>query len=84
MTAPAAYQVVANGLLVDEEDLPEGRRRTRWRQGVPISSWLFAMAAARFAVHHAGEADSVPLASWVFPQDRAVAMPALRRRRRGP
>lgn len=77
VTAPAAYQVVANGRLVDEEDLPEGRRRTRWRQGVPISSWLFAMAAGRFAVHHAGEAASVPLQSWVFPQDRAVVMPAL-------
>ena len=33
VTAPAAYQVVANGRLVEEEDLPEGRRRTRWRQG---------------------------------------------------
>ena len=34
------------------------------------------MAAARFAVHHAGQAASVPLQSWVFPKDRAVVMPA--------
>jgi aminopeptidase N len=76
VTAPASYQVVANGLLADEEDLPGGQRRTRWKQSVPISTWLFAMGAARFAVRHAGEAASVPLQSWVFPQDRSVVMPA--------
>jgi aminopeptidase N len=76
VTAPAVYQVVANGLLVDEEDLAGGRRRTRWKQSVPISTWLYALGAARFAVRHAGEAATVPLQSWVFPQDRAVVMPA--------
>jgi aminopeptidase N len=70
VTAPARYQVVANGLLVEELDLPNGRRRTHWKQAAPIASWLYALGVARFAVHHAGLVTGVPLQSWVFPQDR--------------
>jgi aminopeptidase N len=70
VTAPAHYQVVSNGLLVEETDVGDGRRRTHWKQSVPIASWLYAVGIARFAVHHAGSAAGVPLQSWVFPQDR--------------
>jgi aminopeptidase N len=70
VTAPAHYQVVSNGLLVEETDLADGRRRTHWKQSVPISSWLYALGVARFTVHHAGATEGVPLQTWVFPQDR--------------
>src|SRR5208283_1328763 len=40
ITAPARYQVVANGLLQEEIDLGDGRRLTHWKQSVPIASWL--------------------------------------------
>ena len=43
VTAPAQYQVVANGLLVEELDMPAGQRRTHWKQSVPIASWLYAL-----------------------------------------
>jgi aminopeptidase N len=70
VTAPARYQVIANGLLIEEIDLEGGFRQTHWRQSLPISSWLYAIGVARFAVHHAGTVRGVPLQSWVFPQDR--------------
>jgi len=70
VTAPAHYQVVANGLLVEEVDLPTGWRRTHYRQSAPIASWLYALGMARFSVHHAGTVRGVPLQSWVFPQDQ--------------
>lgn len=69
ITTRADYQVVANGALVEELDLPGGQRRTHWRQDVPISSWLYAVGVARFAVRHAGLVRGVPLEYWVFPQD---------------
>jgi aminopeptidase N len=71
VTAPAEYQVVSNGALVEEIDLGNGRRQTHWRQSVPIASWLFTLGVARFDVHHAGRVQNVPLQTWVFPQDRA-------------
>jgi len=70
VTAPAQFQVVSNGTLVEEIDLADGRRRTHWKQSVPIASWLFALGVARFDVHHAGTVENVPLQTWVFPQDR--------------
>jgi aminopeptidase N len=70
VTAPAHYQVVANGLLVEETDLAGGLRRTHWKQSVPIASWLFALGVARFSVHHYDVVRGIPQQVWVFPQDR--------------
>ena len=69
VTTRADYQVIANGALVEQVDLPGGQRRTHWRQDVPISSWLYAVGVARFAVRHVGLVRGVPLEYWVFPQD---------------
>jgi aminopeptidase N len=68
--APAHYQVVSNGLLVEETDLPAGLRRTHWRQGVPLASWLYVLGVARFAVQHLGETRGVPVQTWVYARDR--------------
>ena len=70
VTAPSQYQVAANGLLVEELDLPGGLRRTHWKQSVPIASWLYALGMARFAVHHYDVVRGIPQQVWVFPQDR--------------
>ena len=74
ITAPSHYQVVANGLLVEEHDLPNGARRTHWKQSVPIASWLYTIGVARFTSHHAGVVDGVPVQTWVFPQDRDAGL----------
>ncbi|MBA3268960.1 MAG: M1 family metallopeptidase, partial [Acidobacteria bacterium] len=73
VTAPAQFQVVSNGLLVEEVDVGVGQRRTHWRQSVPIASWLFAVGIARFDAHHSGSAHNVPLQTWAYPQDRVTA-----------
>jgi aminopeptidase N len=70
ITAPARYQVVANGLLQEATDLGDGRRLTHWKQSVPIASWLNALGVAQFAVHHAGPVKGVELQTWVYHQER--------------
>lgn len=70
VTAPAHYQVVSNGLLVEETDLGEQRRRTHWRQSVPISPWLFVLGVARFAVQHEADFRGRPIQTWVYARDR--------------
>jgi aminopeptidase N len=69
VTAPSKYQVVANGLRVEETDLGDGRRRTHWRQSVPISSWLNTIGVAQFSVHYAGTVQGIPLETWAYHQD---------------
>jgi aminopeptidase N len=74
VTAPSHYQVVANGLLIEELDLPNNQRRTHWRQSVPIASWLYTLGVARFSSHFAGFVGDVPVQTWVFPQDREAGL----------
>jgi len=70
VTAPAHYQVVSNGLRVEQTDRPDGTRRTHWKQSVPIASWLFVLGVARFAVQDVGDFEGRPIQTWVYPQDR--------------
>jgi aminopeptidase N len=70
VTAPAHYQVISNGLLVEETDLPGGRRLTYWRQSVPIAPWLYVLGVARFAVQHVDTFQGKAIQTWVYAQDR--------------
>ena len=72
VTAPVAYQVVANGRLQSEIDRPDGRRVTHWKQSVPIASWLNALGIERFAVRYLGLVQGVELSTWVAHQDDAA------------
>ena len=72
VTAPARYQVVANGLLLEERDLGGGTRLTHWKQSVPIASWLNAIGVAQFSVRHVGQVRGTPLETWVYHQDAAA------------
>jgi aminopeptidase N len=70
VTAPSHYQVVSNGLQVEVTDLPGGRRRTHWRNGVPIAPWLYVLGVARFAMQRVDTFEGKPIETWVYPQDR--------------
>ena len=70
ITAPNHYQVVGNGRLIEESDLNDNLRLTRWKTSVPLSTKVMVFGAARFAVDHVGEQDGIPVSSWVYPQNR--------------
>jgi aminopeptidase N len=68
--APIRYQVVSNGLLLEENDLGDGRRLTHWKQSVPIASWLNAIGVGQLASRHQAPVQGIPMSTWVFHQDR--------------
>ena len=70
VTAPAHYQVVSNGLKVEETDGVNGMRTTHWRQSVPIASWLYVLGVARFAMQQVDIFDHKSIETWVYYQDR--------------
>jgi aminopeptidase N len=70
VTAPAKYQVISNGLLMQQLDLPDGMRRTTWDEKVPIPTWQISLAVAPYAVDYFGEYHGIAQSSWVFPQER--------------
>lgn len=70
VTAPSHYQVVSNGLKIEERDLAHGDRLTHWKHSVPIASWLYVLGVAKFAVQYVDEFDGKSIETWVYPQDR--------------
>lgn len=83
ITTNADYQVVGNGTLVEEGDLPGGLRRTHWKQDEPIAPWLYALGVAKFVVRHGPVVRGVPLSFWAFPQDAERGLPKLEKDARG-
>jgi aminopeptidase N len=79
VTTKADYQVVSNGVIVEQVDLPGGLRRTHWKQDVPISSWLYSLGIARFIVRQGDAVRGIPLSFWAFPQDTDKGLAALTR-----
>lgn len=70
VTAPDHYQIVSNGLKIEETNLADNKRLTHWKQSVPIASWLYVLGAADFAVQYVDEFDGKSIQTWVFKQDR--------------
>ncbi len=70
VTAPSHYQVISNGLKVEETDLPNAKRLTHWKQSVPIASWLYVLGVARFAVRYENGFNGISIQTWVYHQDR--------------
>lgn len=70
VTASDRYQVVSNGMLVEETDLGDGLRVTHWRESVPIATWLYVLGVAEFAVQHVEDFHGKPIQTWVYREDR--------------
>ena len=70
VTAPDHYQVVSNGLKIEETNLEGDKKLTNWKQSVPISPWLYVLGVAEFAVQYVDEFDGKSIQTWVFKQDR--------------
>jgi aminopeptidase N len=78
VTAPRRYQVISNGRLMEQTDLPGDVRRTVWKESSPICTCLMALGVAPLAVEHFGEYRGIPLSSWVYPQEKEVSFKAFR------
>lgn len=70
ITAPSHFQVISNGVRIEQTDDPRGTRRTVWRESVPIAPWLYALGVAHFAVQHVDDYAGIPIDTWVFTQQR--------------
>ncbi len=70
ITAPSHYKVVATGKLIEESDIDKNRRLTRYKESVPVSTKVMTIGVARFAVELSGEVGSIPVTTWVYPQNR--------------
>ena len=70
ITSPDHYEVVANGYLVEESDLPGSTKLTHWKEDVPLPLKVMTFGAASFAVQLAGNVKGIPVWTWVYPENR--------------
>lgn len=70
ITAPEPYQVVATGKQVEETNLPKRRKLTHWKETTEVPVKVMTIGVARFAVQLSGEPGTVPVSTWVYPQNR--------------
>lgn len=71
VTAPDHYQVIGNGIQIEETNLDGGLRRTHWKETVLLPTKVMVIGVAPFAVQLAGEVQGIQVSSWVFPDNRA-------------
>lgn len=70
VTAPNHYQVVSNGIMVEESNLANNMRLTHWKENKPLPTKIMVIGVADFAVSLAGVVNGIPVYSWVYPQQR--------------
>jgi aminopeptidase N len=74
---PAAYQVLANGVLEKVDTLPYAHTVWSYRMDRPIPPYTMVIAVGKFAVNRLPDAACavrcVPQTLWTFPEDSAFA-----------
>jgi aminopeptidase N len=70
VNAPARFDVVANGRLVEKTSAQDGTRLTHWREDVPVPVYCMVFGATEFAVLDAGAWGGTPLSYYLYPKDR--------------
>lgn len=70
VTAPSHYQVISNGIKMEETNLPGNKKLTHWKEAVPLPTKVMAIGVADFAVNYAGDINCIPVSSWVFPENK--------------
>ena len=70
VTAPSHYQVVSNGELVEETNLPNNKKLTHYKEDMPLPTKIMVIGVADFAVEKVGTPNCIPVTSWVFPENK--------------
>ncbi|MEO6069956.1 MAG: M1 family metallopeptidase [Chitinophagaceae bacterium] len=86
VTAPAHYNVISNGVLIEEKELGYGKKETHWKEDNPIPTKIMVIGIARFATKTFKDSPKdIPVSAWVYPQDStkgfydyALAVPILK------
>jgi aminopeptidase N len=67
--APAHYEVISNGKLVEKKQLDDAVEFTHWKEDVQLATKLMVIGAADFAIGNKQEFQGIPVSSWVFEEN---------------
>ena len=70
VTAPDHYQVVSNGLKVEEKIIANHFKFTHWHETAPLPTKVMVIGVADFAIDHSGDVGNTPVYTYVFPESK--------------
>ncbi|MEI2739853.1 MAG: M1 family metallopeptidase [Chitinophagaceae bacterium] len=70
VTAPSHYQVISNGVQIEETNLPGDKKLTHYKEDVPLPTKVMVIGAADFAVSTVANINCIPIYSWVYPENK--------------
>ena len=70
VTAPDHYQVVANGLKIEEKPVADHFKYTHWKESAQLSTKVMVIGVAEFAIDHPADVGNIPVYTYVFPQNK--------------
>jgi aminopeptidase N len=70
LTAPDHYQVISNGILEEETNLPNHLKLSHWKEDMVLPTKVMVIGVADFAVQLSATIGCIPVTSWVFPENR--------------
>ena len=70
VTAPAHYQVISNGVKIEDTTYSNQLRRTHYTEATPISTKIMVIGVAEFAIQQSGTVNNIPVSSWVYPEEK--------------
>ena len=70
VTAPDHYQVVSNGLKIEETGLPNHLKLTHWTETAQLPTKVMVIGVADFAIDHTGDVDDIAVYTYVFPENK--------------
>jgi aminopeptidase N len=85
VTAPSYYQVISNGIQIEETNLDKNKKLTHWKENTPIPTKIMVIGVAPFAAVDIGTYNNIPVSAWIYPQnkekgiyDYSIALPILK------
>jgi aminopeptidase N len=72
VTAPDHYQVVANGLKVEEKQFDDHLKLTHWKETLNLPTKVMVIGVAEFAIDQSGTVNGVPVYTYVFPESKVA------------
>lgn len=70
VTAPSQYQIISNGIKIEEKKTDNNRTLTHWKEDTPLPTKVMVIGAAKFAVKTFNNSPpNIPVSAWIYPQD---------------
>jgi len=68
--APEYYDVIATGKKIEESNIGNGLKLTRYHEPAPVATKVMTIGVTKFASSYLGSYGDIEVSAWVYPENR--------------